>query len=261
MRSETCVALTIWALVFLAAGRMRHDGGQFWFVAAGVLLIFTLGPYLRLTGTVATSVPMPYAALYWVVPPLQFARDPTRFFAIALLMLSVISALGVRALLERVRGQLGSNLATAGIGALVIFEGLTVWPSKVSADDLISPAYDVVADATGEFAVLDLSLDQAALLAQTRHGRPVTSGRESNPRSVGGATRLSVERDFLDAAGTLALDPGTLASRLVADRQELERLRLRFVIFPTGSPARVELAQRLGLRVLTLGDRVVCELF
>jgi hypothetical protein len=47
----------------------------------------------------------------------------------------------------------------------------------------------------------------------------------------------------------------------VAGRQELERLRLRFVIFPAGDAARVELAQRLGLRVATFGDRVVCERF
>jgi hypothetical protein len=82
----------------------------------------------------------------------------------------------------------------------------------------------------------------------------------SNPRSAASAS-LSVERDFLNAAGTLALDPGTLASRLVADQQELERLRLRFVTFPAGDAARVELAQRLGLRVTTVGDRVVCERF
>jgi hypothetical protein len=261
MRSETCVALTIWALLFVAAGRMRREGSQFWFIAAGVFLILTLGPYLRLTGTLTTGVPLPYAALYLVVPPLQFARDPTRFFPIALLMLSVISAFGVRTMLSRTRGGITSTLATAALGALVIFEGLTVWPAKVSAADLISPAYDVVSRATGEFAVLDLSPDQIALLAQTRHGRPITAGRESNPRSVGASPRLAIERDLLDAAGTLALDPETLATRLATHRQELERLRLRFVIFPTGNSARVELAQRLGLRIATFGDRVVCELF
>jgi hypothetical protein len=259
MRSETCIALTVWALVFAAARRMRREGSQFWFIAAGVFLVLTLGPYLRLTGTAATGVPMPYAVLYWVIPPLHFARDPTRFFAIALLMLSVISAFGVRALLERVQGRLASNLTAAAIGALVIFEGLTVRPVKVPADALISPAYDAVAAATGEVAVLDLSPDQTALLAQTRHGRPITAGRESNPRSVAASTRLAIERDFLNAAGTLALDPATLASRLAGDRQELERLRLRFVVFPAGDPARVELAQRLGLRVSTHGDRVICE--
>lgn len=259
MRSETSIALTIWALVFVAAARMRREGSHFWFMAAGVFLILTLGPYLRLTGTVATGIPLPYAALYWVVPPLHFARDPTRFFAITLLMLSVIAAFGVRALLERVRGRFASNLAATAIGVLVIFEGLTVWPGKVPADALISPAYGVVAATAGEVAVLDLSPDQTALLAQTRHERPITAGRTSNPRSAAASKTLDAERAFLDAAGTLALDPATLASRLEAVRQELERLRLRFVVFPAGNPARVELAQRLGLRVSTFGDRVVCE--
>ena len=259
MRSETCVALTIWALVFAALRRMRRDGSQFWFIAAGVFLILTLGPFLRLTGTIATGVPLLYAALYWIIFPLHFVRDPTRFFAIALVILSVISAFGVRALLERLRGRLASNMAVGAIGVLVIFEGLATVAAKVPAVVLISPAYDHVAAATGEFAVLDLSPDQTALLAETRHGRPTTAGRYSNPRAAAASKILDIERDFRDAAGTLALDPAMLASRLVADRQELERLRLRFVVFPTGNPAQVELAQRLGLSVLTFGDRVVCE--
>jgi hypothetical protein len=230
MRSETCIALTIWVLSIAAASRMRRDRSQCWFIAAAGFLILTLGPYLRLTGTVSTTVPLPYAALYWLVPPLRVARDPTRFFAIALLVLSVISAFGLRALLERVRGRLASNVTAAAIGALVIFEGLTVWPGKAPADHLISPGYDAIASATGEFAVLDLSPDQTALLAQTRHGRPITAGRVSNPRAAAAWTVLDIERDFLNAAGTLALDPGALASRLLADRRELERVRLRFVI-------------------------------
>ena len=259
MRSETSIALTVWALVIVAAFRMRRDGSQFWLLAAGAFLLLTLGPYLRLTGTLATGVPLPYAVLYWIVPPLHFARDPTRFFAITLLMLSVVSAFGVRALLEHLRGPLMSKLAAAGIGALVVFEGLTAWTPKVPASALISPAYDAVVAVPGEFAVLDLSPDQTALLAQTRHGRPITAGRVSNPRAVAASTPLFIERDFQNAAQTLALDAESLASHLSAGREELERLRLRFVIFPVGDPARIELAQRLGLRVLTVGDLVVCE--
>ena len=259
MRSETSIALTIWALVIVAAFRMRRDGSQFWLMAAGAFLLLTLGPYLRLTGTVATGVPLPYAVLYWIVPPLHFARDPTRFFAITLLMLSVVSAFGMRALLDRLSGPLVSHLAALGVGALVIFEGLTAWTPKVPADRLISPAYDRVAAVQGEFAVLDLSLDQTAVLAQTRHGRAITAGRVSNPRAAAASKPLAIERDFLNAAGTLALDPGSLSARLSADRQELEQLRLRFVIFPAGDAAKVELAQRLGLRISTIGELVVCE--
>jgi hypothetical protein len=259
VRSELSVALTIWALVIVAGIRMRRDGSRFWFIAAGMFLVLALGPYLRLTGTWATPVPLPYAALYWLVPPLRIARDPTRFFAIGLLMLGVVSAFGMRALLERLHGRLASILATAAIGALVIFEGLTAWPDKVAAERLIGPAYDVVADAAGEFGILDLSFDQAALLAQTRHGRPITAGRASSPRSAAASRMLGTERDFRNAAGTLALDPVTLEARLTAIRQEPDRLRLRFVIFATGDAAQVELAQRLGLRVVTIGNRVLCE--
>jgi hypothetical protein len=259
MRSETSIALTIWALVIVAALRMRRDGSQFWLLAAGAFLLLTLGPYLRLTGTLATGVPLPYAVLYWIVPPLHFARDPTRFFAITLLLLSVVAAFGVRALLEHLRGPLTRQLTAAGIGALVVFEGLTAWTPKVPASALISPAYDAVVAATGEFAVLDLSPDQTALLAQTRHGQPITAGRVSNPRAAAASAPLVIERDFQNAARTLALDAESLGSHLSAGREELERLRLRFVIFPVGDPARIELAQRLGLRVVTVGELVVCE--
>ena len=259
MRSESSIAVTVWALVIVAAFRVRRDGSQFWFISTGAFLLMMLGPYLRLTGTITTGVPLPYAVLYWVVPPLHFARDPTRFFAITLLILSVVSAFGVRGLLERMSGRLASQLVAAAVGALVIFEGLTAWTPKVPASALISPAYDAVAAVPGEFAVLDLSPDQTALLAQTRHGRPITAGRVSNPRATAAATPLAIERDFQHAARTLALDPESLAARLSADREELDRLRLRFVIFPAGDPARIELAERLGLRVSTVGELVVCE--
>jgi hypothetical protein len=259
MRSETTVALTIWMLGLAAAVRMRRDGSTFWFIAAGAFLILTLGPYLRLTGTVSTPIPLPYAVLYWVVPPLQFARDPTRFFAIALLMLSVASAFGVRALIESARGNVRPALTAAVIAALVIFEGMTSRVARVPSEALISPAYDAVAAAGGQFAVVDLSPDQTALLAQTRHHRPITGGRTSNPRAAAGSPRLGVERDFQNAGATLALDAAALESRLMNDRQELDRLRLRFVIFPAGDPARVELAQRMGFRVSTAGEHVVCE--
>jgi hypothetical protein len=259
MRSETTIALTVWALAVLAARRMRRDSSQFWVLAAGVCLLLTLGPFLRLTGTVATAVPLPYAVLYGLVPPLRVARDPTRVFAITILMFSILSAFGVRAVLARLQGHAASRLVIAGLGALVIFEGLTAWPQKIRADALINPGYDVVAAAAGTFAVLDLSPDQAALLAQTRHERPITAGRVSNPRAAAAAPMLDIERDFRDAAGTLALDPGVLEARLLANRQQVERLGLRFIVFPTGDAARVALAQRLGFRVATFGDRVVCE--
>jgi len=258
MRSETAVAFTIWLLVIAAITRIRKDGSQFWLVAAVVFLAFTLGPNLRLTGTLNTAVPLPYALFYWFVPPLQVARDPTRFFAMTLLMLSVLSAFGVRALLDRVRGRLPSQLAAAAIGALVVFEGLTASAAKVSATDLICSTYDVITATPGDFAVLDLSPDQTALLAQTRHGRPITAGRVSNPRAAA-TTPTGVERDFMDAGETLALDPAALGARLQADRQELERLNVRFVVFPAGDEAKLELARRLGLSVVASGDRVVCS--
>jgi hypothetical protein len=225
MRSETTIAFTVWVLVYLGARRMKRDGTVFWAIAAAVFLLLTLGPALRLTGTIATKIPLPYLLLYELAPPLRSIRDPTRMLPTAMLMLSMLAAFGVRACLSQTTSRVASAGATALIVALLLFETLVPWPRKLAAGDLIPSAYDRIADAAGDFAVIDLNVDQLALLAQTRHGHPITSGATAVPRAAAGITPQ-------------------------LDRQTLQRLRIRYVVFPENQTPSAEVIASCGLRLV-----------
>jgi hypothetical protein len=261
MRSETTIPLTLWAFTTVAVWRRKRDGSTFWLVAAGMFLVLTLGPFLRLTGTWNTRIPLPHAVLYWLVPPLRASRDPTRLFPMAVLMLSVVAAFGVRSWLRRIRRPLVATAATALTVSLVLFESMTVWPGKVPASALTPDLYEHIAATPGDFAVLDLNADQLALLAQTVHHKPVTAGRTSVPRSASARRMLSVERDFRWAEAVLALGTDARESRVISDRQELEALGLRFVVLPERRKAQLELATQLGLRPVANTGLMLWEVF
>jgi hypothetical protein len=259
MRSETAIAPTVWLLALLGCWRTRRDGSRFWVAAAAVFLVLALGPILRVSGTWATGIPMPYSLLYTLFPPLRASRDPTRFFALALIMVSVVAAYGMRACLRPIRRPGLRTAAGVAIGLLVYLDTLTIWPPKLHAADMVPAGYARLAAAPGAFAVLDLSGDQQALIAQVVHRHPITGGSQANPRG-GTASDLGVEHDFRNAAAVLALDDATLAGRLAADRHDLERQNIRFVVFPEGWDARLDLARRLGLVVTVGGGLVIGEL-
>ncbi|HEX5068835.1 MAG TPA: hypothetical protein VFV78_01365 [Vicinamibacterales bacterium] len=261
MRTETTIGLTIWGLVMVALTRLKPDRTAFWAFAAAAFLILALGPVLRITGTWTTGIPLPYAVLHAVFPPLRASRDPTRLFPVAMLMLTVLAGFGVRACLARISRAGVAMALTAVLIILVIFESAMVRAGKIEADALIDPAYRQIAATPGNFTVIDLSLDQEALSAQTLHGHAITAGSVSIPRASAAGQMTGVERDFRDAERVLALDGAAWAARLDVDRQELDRLHIRFVVVPEAAPAQRELARLLGLREHTRGrDRLLFEL-
>jgi hypothetical protein len=96
MRSETSLGFVTLGLAFVALTGLRRDGRMFWGLAALWFICLTLGPYLRVTGTWLTGIPLPYLLFYKYLPFFQVGRDPTRFMPLAVLMLSVLAAFGVR---------------------------------------------------------------------------------------------------------------------------------------------------------------------
>src|ERR1041385_431854 len=152
MRSETTIPLTIWILVVVALTRVKRDRSTFWVIASGVFLVLSLGPFLRLTGSWTTRIPLPYAALYAVLPLLRASRDPTRLLPMATLMLAVVAAFGVRACLARIRSRWAAAIVTALFIATVAFESLTPAPRHATAGQMVSPVYQRIASTPGEFA-------------------------------------------------------------------------------------------------------------
>ena len=258
MRSETTIPLTMWVLVLVALTRMKRDRSTFWVIAGAVFLVLTLGPFLRLTGSWTTRVPLPYAALYAVLPLLRASRDPTRMLPMATLMLAIVAAFGVRACLARIRNRSVAAIVTVLFVATVVFESLTPAPTHATAGQMVPAIYQRIADTPGKFAVLDLRVEPLPLLAQTVHGKPITSGSISVPRAavlgVPGA-----ERDLRDPRDFMSLGSEARAARVAEDRDEMIRLNFRFVVLPEITSDQWWLAQALTLRPVAGDDQ--CSLW
>ncbi len=249
MRSETTIPLTAWVLVIIALTRVKRDRNLFWVIAGGGFLVLALGPFLRLTGSWMTQIPLPYAALYSILPPLRASRDPTRLLPMATLLLAVIAAFGVRACIARIRSRTAAAIMTALLVATLAFESLTRSNEHAAAERLIPAIYQRIADTPGKFAVLDLSPEPLPLLDQTLHGKPITCGSASVPRAAVWP-ELGVERDLKGPDNLLSLNYEGRTARLAEDRDELIRLNFRFVVLPEASNDQWLLAQELGLRHL-----------
>jgi hypothetical protein len=252
MRSETTIGLAVWVLVLLGIRATRRKSQGFWPIAAAAFLILALGPALRLSGTWLTTVPLPYLGLYVLIPPLRASRDPTRMFPMAMLMMSMIAAFGVVEIQRWARSARKATMAVVCVGAAVLFESLTPWPAKKPASSLIPAAYDAVTRDGGAGAVLDLTSDQEALLAQTRHGHPVTAGRVAIPRSANADFMSQVERDFRDARNTSRGEENNIS--VAHDASELDRLGIEYLVLRNGSPAQQHLAAALGFVLRTKGE-------
>jgi hypothetical protein len=258
MRSETTIPLTVWALVVVALTRVKRDRSTFWVIAGAAFLVLTLGPFLRLTGSWMTQVPLPYAALYLILPLVRASRDPTRLLPMATLMLAVVAAFGVRACIARVRSRSAAAIVTALLVAAVAFESLTQSDDHATAEKLVPPMYERIAGTPGEYAVLDLGPDQWAVLAQTVHGKPITAGSITIARAAA-VDAPGVELDLRTPDNVASLSGEAREARLTADRDELIRLNFRFVVFWEISSYQYSFARELGLRPVDGSDPFVWE--
>jgi hypothetical protein len=85
------------------------------------------------------------------------------------------------------------------------------------------------------------------LIAQTVHGKPITSGSISVPRAAV-SEGPGAERDLRAPGDFTSLSAEERAARLRADRDELIRLNFRFVVLTDSSSDQWSLARDLGLR-------------
>ena len=260
MRSETTVALTAIALALIGAIRSRRDKTLPWVVSAAAFFVLALGPYLRVTGTWLTGVPLPYLVLYHAVPPLQIARDPTRLVPMAMLAMSVLAAFGFRACAARFGTPRAALAFAIAVVALIPFESLTGWPAKTAAASLLPAAYARLSQNPGsEAAVIDLTGDHQAMLAQTEHGRPITAGHVADPRSAAADKMLYVETDLRDPRWLASLDPTKRDQYVAADRDMLAKYGIRFLVAPESAVWVEPFAQLLGFDRVVSGGVAVYE--
>jgi hypothetical protein len=283
MRSETSFCLTGWLLALVALLGSRREGRGFWVAVSAVFLLFSLGPYLRMTGTWSSQIPLPYLALYEILPPIQSVKEPSRMLPVAFLGLSILAAWGVQEIACRLKDRRNLRFATLTlIGVLVVFENLTAWPwqqvDHVALDRLPPGAITSVAEAPccdafyeqlaiepGEFAVMVVDRREPhAILAQTLHGRRVSEFHGFVPRASAAhrTTPLNeLHEDFVRPRRMLGRGENAQAASEQGYRQAIRAANIRYIILPSQErrvPARA-LLDRLGATIRTEGRLLVGE--
>lgn len=165
-----------------------------WAVAAltALFLLISLGPVVRFGGH-ETGIPGIFPLLL-KIPFFQANRYPSRYSVVILLGMGILAALGVAALLARIKPNRRTWVAVA-LAAIVLFEHLSV-PLPLS-DFRLPPAYEAVVTDARPGAILDLPIgwrngfnvfgkaDTIIMFTQwyqTFHGKPRLGGNTSrNP--------------------------------------------------------------------------------
>lgn len=172
----TTLGLAVWAVV------RRWHKARFWALAALFFAVLALGSTIQVNGRALPSLPMPYRLLAptWLGEAL---RRPNRFNLILALPVTILVAIGLADLLERLQTRCQSaRFVTAGIGTLILFEYLILpFPTTEPIDSVF---YDRLRQEKGTFALADFPIgfhahDKWYMYTQTLHGQPMVGGHIS----------------------------------------------------------------------------------
>ncbi len=207
------------------AWRMRKElKVGYWFVLAGLFFFLSLGPHLQIWGH-DTGVPMPYALLERLFPPLRLSGMPVRMMVMTGIGIAVAGACGFRILSERLRGW-----RRIFIWAIVVLIVVESWPAPFLQTAPAVPAYvTALKNLPDRGGVIDLVSDMFnSLYYQTIHEKPLAWGYVSRfGQSV--ADRGQRVWDYLGREDYIGLRREMKFGYLVSDRPRYsEHLRLCF---------------------------------
>ncbi len=186
-----------------------------WLVLAVVFGWLTLGPYLQIAGSV-TQIPGLYS-LYHLMPLLNSIREPGRFNLMLTMMLAILSAFGVKALIEKF-GHPNAKRMAAGIvvvlSILILIEsnGMPLGNSAIASmsSTSIAPShlYSELSNLTGNFSVLELPALDAQTSAMATYHTSITH----QPLVGGYVTRENLTEELSLYNIPLAIQSSTLAT-------------------------------------------------
>jgi hypothetical protein len=209
--------LLVLALATVAVtGRRPHAG--LYAAASITFLLLSLGPQLELGGQ---SWPLPYRWLF-AVPPLNAMRHPYSFAAVATFTLSILAALGWRALRLAERPWAGALVVAAAV-AETLAPGPVVRPIQRG----LPPVYEsLLALPPGPALEVPVFVPEALVWA-ARHGRPVANGIGAfAPRQVLRLERMVTNHWVRRVPTDVDSSP---PARVLA-----EEVPVRYVIVPSG---------------------------
>ena len=173
----SAIALALAAIVFSRGTPSMRP----WVLTGTVFLMWALGPWLTLFGR-QTPLILP-AVLLRFVPIVSNARIPGRAMVVVYLVIAMLAAIGLERFI--VRGRTARGIAWSLLAMLAI-ECIPARPSLYVPD--MPSMYSALRDASKVGAVCELplglrdgfgetgSLDEAVLLHQTVHERPIVGG-------------------------------------------------------------------------------------
>ncbi len=194
------LALAVLGIVFEIK---KNRASTIYWVAIGVIFVlFALGPYIQLTGTISTGIPTLYS-LYKAVPLFNIVREPGRFDVIVTMALAVLAALGIKHLHD-LKPHINKNmlLYTAVLAILILIEynGMplsSTFANQLSVGATIPKGYYTMAGVPGNFSVLTLPAlpnqytgylyPAVGMFYATATGRPMIGGD---------ATRMNTTQEY-----------------------------------------------------------------
>lgn len=211
-------------LLSLAIVGIRQHKSRFWLGTAIFFALLALGPQLQIAGRL-TGIPLPAALLYQFFF-IRISRFPVRFIVIALLALSVLSAIGMRRLLSILRSHpwnraaLQMVLTTLVIGLLVL-DNFTA-PFQ-STGIYIPPAYAEFGQEKDEYAIFEAPIYWCTranyLLYQTVHQKPIVGGYLSRDLAYPVIEQIPMMRMFAYAESSydiIAQEPAKIAPSILS---------------------------------------------
>ncbi|MBN1933569.1 MAG: glycosyltransferase family 39 protein [Anaerolineae bacterium] len=173
----TTLVLGSWGAI---KGRRK---GALWLASFLLFVLLALGGTLTINGVEYQKIPTLYGLVTRALPALNIIRQASRFNVMVIFSLSVLAGLGVSAAIDG-RGAVDRApvrrgwLVAGALGALILFEYLALpCPTQAAA---VSPFYTQLAQEAGDFAILELPLDdfysRRSLYAQTIHGKRLVNG-------------------------------------------------------------------------------------
>jgi hypothetical protein len=216
--NTTFIGYTVILLSIFATHKMKENKDvKFWSISALLFSLISLGPLLHVNGNTSftvfnTTVPLPYIALYYLIPFLDNCRTTGRFFVIASLSFAVLAGYGISELLKSSKNN--KKMIAIVVSGLIIFEYLAI-PVPMSVVNKPS-FYEEISQDKDSYALLEipgtLKYDAGVSLIyyQTIHGKPVIGNWAarfpSNARDFELNTPVVKELTYLQPLNTDILD-------------------------------------------------------
>ena len=216
----------------LGSSPMRRNQ-VFWFVAAGIFFVLSLGSSLRIAGW-ESGIPLPFALLQGI-PLLEHLRAPSRLSIVFMLCAAVLVGVSWSSWMERIQRPGSRLLLTGFVASAVIAEYLAIPVPVFTAE--VAPIHRQIAEEPGDFTVLEIpgieQIPQRLMYHQTVHGKNIFIGTAARvpPEKTAYYFGLPLVRPLVDLRkGKIALSPELLAEQAELAPSVAAFLDLRYFI-------------------------------